>query len=340
MQWVESSNENDNKALECLCGRLELCREWSSATALWSPRVSYCLWTTYTTRSLIWHKLFKGAAPIFAKQYVPRSIDFIMGEAVGGNYNHSLYNVKSRVRNQVDYSTIAQVCEKDKLVDIIGEFMARSWPAGEVTEVRPGQVFIVKPVGRGAMSNAGVSVVSTTDALLKAKKIIAACPKWRAIVCEYITTPATYLGYKFHLRAYILVRSWAPAVWFNQYNMYLAAKQYRESDWEDPAIHTTHFIGNAMHPIFPTDVQNIEWQSLLDDFMPRLCASMPRPKPYAESTHAYELLAPDLLISNGNIYVLEINNKPGRKSDELHIEFDRAITEWEYINGPAQALKL
>jgi hypothetical protein len=192
------------------------------------------------------------------------------------------------------------------------------------------------------MSNAGVSVVSTTAALEAAKAAIAAKPQWRAVVCEYITAPELYLGFKFHFRAHILVRSWAHAVWFNQYGMYLAAKPYQAGNWEDPGIHTTHFTGNDLHLIFPLDVQNAEWQRILNEFMPRLCALMPRPKPYAGSTHAYELLAPDLLIAHGRVYVLEINHKPGRKGAGTPAQdrFDRAITEWEFEHGAAEALML
>jgi len=340
--WANSKTETDDRVLTQLCGPRDLHDEWLETEPEWSPDITYCLWTTYTTRAMIWHRLLKGATPLFVKNRAPAYIDFIMGEAVGGTYNHTLYEVKSVVRNQVDYTTIEHICEKDKLAAVIEEFMPRSWPATEITEVTPGQVFIVKPVGRGAMSNAGVSVVSTTDGLLRAKAQIAVVSKWRAIVCEYITTPATYLGFKFHLRAHILVRSWGPAVWFNLYGMYLAARKYTKNNWEDPTIHTTHFTGNDIHPIFPIDTQNAEWQKILDDFMPQLCAKMPQPKPYPESAYAYEILAPDLLIANGRVYVLEINNKPGRKGADTPAqrEFDRAITEWEYKHGPAEALKL
>lgn len=338
--WVESKEETDKRALVRMCGPRELYLAWQRAALRWPRKITYCLWTAYAARAMIWHTLLKGATPIFLKGGPPPAIDFIMAEAVDGVYNHALYAVRSRVRNQVDYTTIARVCEKDRLVEIAGAMMAQSWPADAITAVAPGCVYIVKPVGRGAMSNAGVAVVSTTQALKAAKAAITAHPKWRAVVCEYLTAPALYRGFKFHLRAHILVRSWAPATWFNLYGMYLAAKPYREGDWEDTAIHTTHFTGNDMHPIFPLDVQNEEWQRLLDEFMPRLCALLPRPKPYAESEHAYELLAPDLLISNGRVYVLEINHKPGRKGADTPAQarFDRAITEWEFEHGAVEIL--
>lgn len=341
--WVESRAETDARALIRMCGRRDLYLAWQRAAPRWPRSITYCLWTKYTTRAMIWHTLLKGATPIFITGAPPPpAIDFIMGEAVDGAYNHALYAVRSRVRNQVNYESVAQICEKDRLVEIAGAMMAQSWPAEAVREVPRGKVFIVKPVGRGAMSNAGVAVVDTTAALERAKAAIAAIPRWRAVVCEYLAAPALYRGFKFHLRAHILVRSWARAVWFNLYGMYLAEKPYRAGDWEDTAIHTTHFTGNDLHPIFPLDVQNEEWQRLLDDFMPRLCAMLPQPKPYAESTHAYELLAPDLLIDNGRVYVLEINHKPGRKGADTPAQarFDRAITEWEFEHGAVEAFAL
>jgi len=140
------------------------------------------------------------------------------------------------------------------------------------------------------------------------------------IISEYITNPLTIDGKKFHLRVYFLLSSISGIIRccsHNEYRILTAELPYIASDWPNKKIHLSGGHHTKKRYIWPNDFDSIINTTLktnLEECKNVLCLAMASSniKNYPESDAGYHLYAADLLLTNdNNIYILEVNKRPG-----------------------------
>jgi len=81
-------------------------------------------------------------------------------------------------------------------------------------------------------------------------------PGW--VIQDYVSTPALKDGHKFHLRVHVLVVGQAVFV-CKDMRYYVAEQPYTQGDWENSAIHNTHYNPKFDY-VFPRDLPD-GWES-------------------------------------------------------------------------------
>lgn len=156
-----------------------------------------------------------------------------------------------------------------------------------------------------------------------------------AIVSRYITNPMlTEDGRKFHLRPYIMVRSWDKCV-ISPFALLVTAKlPYKNEDFENPLIHDSH--------LSKTDRIVLVDDKGMMDAIRKVCRplmdiidSQPL-EMYEEAQFGYQIFGPDILFDDkGNAYILEVNTTPllGDLRKDGILEYEKAFSHWEFENG-------
>lgn len=231
------------------------------------------------------------------------------------------------------------------------KFMPVTYDLNQRISIKPGQVFIVKPVGVGAHEGNGISVITNVKELIAAKKKIldSKYPKWtEGVISTYITNPLLYECRKFHLRVYLSVSSWGDIKLYHTSKILTAELPYVARDYSNPKIHDTHAKSTDRDMFYPNDMNDPrigEGISYITDRITEALLKKCEIKPYSESEHAYELLGVDIMFDvDYNPFLIEVNNKIGRgpvkgPNDYFHA-FEREILSFEYNNFIVPPFKL
>lgn len=146
--------------------------------------------------------------------------------------------------------------------------------------------------------------------------------KW--VIQEYIETPMLFMKRKFHLRVYFLIFD-KEIFYFTKFIIATAAKEYRNSDYEDIDIHDSHYNEKSIRDkIFPEDFNiygDIEKDEKLiikinkqvNDMFIDVKKNINLPiKCYPGDKNCYENFAVDIMVTEDEkIKVLEFNNSIG-----------------------------
>lgn len=244
------------------------------------------------------------------------SVTYLHVELTEGVFDHSTYEVKSRVKN-VLRNEKRNITSKDRLSvnKRLQEWLAPTRNLSQVENLKEGEVLILKPVGTGAYGGKDIVIVTNTTELLQAKKRLLQRYK-SAVACQYIRNPLLFQGKKFHLRTYVLVNTQrehhvAP------FGKILTAKlPYQDGDFSNKAIHDTHLDSTETNWFYPEDLEvpALEKSHLMrevEKVLHMIGESVPALS-YQESKYAYEVFGVDLLITNEyRVVLLEVNEKVG-----------------------------
>jgi len=182
--------------------------------------------------------------------------------------------------------------------------------------------YILKPTkGREGI---GIEIVKNYHELTKffdvdVKKIdfkgVKERQKW--VIQEYLENPMLYQNRKFHLRVYFLIVD-TKIYYFTRYLIITAAKEYKNSDFDNKEIHDSHYGENSIrNKIFPEDFMEKDYiekiNKDIDKMFRDLKSNLKLPMNcYPEDDNCYEVFAADIMITKtGDIKVLEFNHSVG-----------------------------
>ena len=186
----------------------------------------------------------------------------------------------------------------------------------------------------------GVQIITNDKELYNAKKRFN--PQY-TIVSTYIRNPLLWKGKKFHLRPFILVYYDGKQIhcFHKIYHRVLTAHQeYKQSDWLNTDIHISGGKNTSEMIKWPDDF-NLSKEMLatcnhsLNSCIKEICKMIEKilPKPYPESTSAFELFGPDIMLDEtGHAWLLEINKKCGfgrLNNDNLELwdEYNKKLSQ-------------
>jgi hypothetical protein len=219
------------------------------------------------------------------------SVTYLHVELTEGVFDHSTYEVKSRVKN-VLRNEKRNITSKDRLSTNkrLQEWLAPTRNLSQVENLKEGEVLILKPVGTGAYGGKDIVIVTNTTELLQGKK--------------------------FHLRTYVLVNTQREH-YAAPFGKILTAKlPYQDGDFTNKAIHDTHLDSTETNWFYPEDLEvpaleKSHLMSEVEKVLHVIGESVPALS-YQESKYAYEVFGVDLLITNEyRVVLLEVNEKVG-----------------------------
>lgn len=326
--------------------------------------------TTYTVsgsnglKDLTLHELMKGASLYYNEQrrissadnkfpYPPSPYVDFMRQSLLKDYtwDREAYQVRCYLKNNVDSESIKSISDKSLLYDTMYDYFEDLSFIPEtvnIDNVKKGETWIVRPVGSAACSGKSISIVTTTQELIKAKKEIQDAG-WKATVSEYVTNPLLFNGKKFHLRCYLLVTSWGVFSIHKEAKILTGSQEYIAGDYCNKAIHDTHVKSTDKNYIFPYhfdgDKDKIsEGLELIGDRLSTVLQG--KVNVYkGESVYAYSILGLDLMFTEDYIpKLIEVNTQPGFSSaiyppDETYEEFEKQLLTWEYETAIYPILK-
>jgi hypothetical protein len=198
------------------------------------------------------------------------SIDFVWVEMEATlRFDPRSYAIRTQLKNIMEAERKAVITDKARLHEalarrfpaVAARNLAPTQPLRTVASLRPGDVLILRPIGKRAWGGKGIAVVTTDEELTAAKeRMLGTCPA--TIASHYITDPLLWQGRKMHLRMYWLVIAAGDAgpfrtlLWEACGKILTAAKPYVRDCWQDKTIHDTH-VGSTP--------QNLFWPDDLDD---------------------------------------------------------------------------
>lgn len=274
----------------------------------------------------------------------PSFVDYIRLEpGETGRYNKELCKINCILRNFVNLDSIIKIVNKKNLYDTMKDaypdyltFMPETFPLDEVQNVFEGDVFIVKPVGSGASSSKGISIVTNNQELAQAKKDAKLNQKWDWIISRYIKNPLLFNGLKFHFRCYLMVTSTNKFYKFHYYQIIPAIEKYKASDFANKNIHDSqgnNIPGSDTYPnefTYPYDLSDKRIQVEVERVMERIIHVL-KTNPirgYDESKYSYEILGMDILFDESyHAWLLEVNTKIGHYNFK---NFAKAYLSWEF----------
>jgi len=327
--FVETIADADLRALESMCGYQWQKEEYDAAKPTFSIDVSYRINTIMGPRAMIWHILLKGATPIFTAEQT--DIDFLHLDKTPIPTQWTRGHLINKISDSLD-----EFVDKYKLSR--GRSYVPETVELEGFALKPGEIWVVKPNGSGAESGVAVQIVTTEGELKFAREFIAARPQWRGIACRYIARPLLFKGYKFHIRGYIAVRSWAGAIAMPIGGIRLAAEPYRDGVYTNCDVHISHYSSNPTTAIFPDDMLGLPNSAVLvagyRKIMNDICRELPRATPPPGCSAAYEIIAPDIMFDeDGRAWLLEINRSNTTSIDSSgKATWDKQFVQWEFAN--------
>lgn len=279
------------------------------------------------------------------KYGIPELVDYVRQEAKHGKFDKELYGIKCVLRNFVDASTIYNIIDKQELYytmrnayDDYETFMPKTVRLDELKEIKDGDVFIIKPVGVGAHSGKGISVVVNDRELKVAKENAAKHKHWKWIASKYIKNPLLFNGKKFHFRCYLMITTMNLKKFykFNQYEIVLAKDKYKPSDFQNKNIHDSHAKTTPFLYTYPKDIKDDRIQVEVEKIMDRIIDVLMKTNitGYEEPKYAYDILGLDIMFDdNYNAWLIEVNNKIGHgieNYNENYRNFEKNFLTWEY----------
>lgn len=321
----------------------------------WDENVSYMFSGNNGLKNFTIHSLLKGASLVNNKQrrakasdpvisYPPAPyVDYIRQVLLHDfTWDRSVYDVKCFLKNNVDIELIKGITDKSKLYDTMKKLkvdLSFIPVTKDVTEVKEGEIWIVRPVGPSACSGKGISVVTTTEELEKGKNLITD-QNWIPIVTEYINNPLLFKGRKFHLRCYILISSWGVVSLHKEAKIFTGAQDYQQGDYCNKMIHDTHADTTAHNYIYPEDFDGDteKIKEGLDLILLRISQAVKnKVKPYkGESEYGYTILGLDVMFTDDyTVKLIEVNSQPGMWSviyppNIEYEDFENKLLTWEY----------
>jgi hypothetical protein len=235
----------------------------------------------------------------------------------------------------------------------------------DINNVQSGEVYIVRPCGRGFHSGIGIYIVTNNAELLDVKNIYSQAyikkrqeqsaqqqQYFNVIISRYITDPLLYKSRKMHIRFYLMISL------VNNYNWHLfemgrimtAKEHYKPVDFHNGEIHDTHIKSTDDNAFFPFDIQttqtNIQYmQSQLDDMCEKIAKIYQHhAKIYPESKTGFEIFAIDTMFDTKyNLFMIEINDRVGytpanNQRDAKYNLFGKKYQKWAYSNAIKPAL--
>lgn len=274
-------------------------------------------------------------------------VDFLYQDMWNDRLNKDYYETKCILKNLVDDNSIRYITDKHLLYSFAEKKMKKSfliYDRGWKIQPDFNTAHILKPVGVNARTGRGIFIVSNNTDFEKIKFIVEKNAKkfnWKYIAQEYIENPELFQGKKFHLRCYILAKSWKRGAWFPRAEIMHAKSAFQNSDYGNADIHDSHYESTGRFIEFQeADFENFSlMQKNLFDILEFLSMNL-QAKAYPESKNGYYILAPDIMFDKiGNAWLLEVNTKPGMDFDEeviKHMEFVDFVSElcnWEMQNS-------
>ena len=294
------------------------------------------------------------------------NFDFVWVETVYSNgnymYDKNMYKMKAYLKSILDDKkkiiTDKDLLYKNMPEDVRSKHMAHTF---NISELKQGEVYIIKPVGRDAQSGKDITVIkyTTNQSLSQIKNIIDSLLKFhpKVIINRYINNVLLFKNKKFHFRMYLLVRQQTQTLpfhysLFNKGKILTAKLPYKDEDYSNKFIHDTHTKSTDDDYIFPTDCESLfNCEKLFEQmhFISSNCANLIRDaKSYPESKYAFEVFGLDFLVDvNNNVYLLELNDKIGYNSvfnvgihnyqnkrfTKKYSEFSYDFFNWVYKQG-------
>lgn len=258
------------------------------------------------------------------------------------------------------------------------------------------KVYIIKATGKHTLCGKGNAVFSNPNEFNIAKDKLEknGYDLRSSIISRYIDNPILFEGRKTHFRSFIMLSTHSSQISvFDRIVVRLAKERYVKGLWENDAIHDTHTSSSGVDIYLPLrKKENYDYvpnckpkyknygvfeegdvmkrperyeclQKYYDGVMKatKAIANMikltTKAKSPAESQHAFEVFAVDLLVTESRVFLLEINSKVSYKSaltyidstipsssssertpndDSLdHVIFSHAYFSWIYRNGYA-----
>lgn len=137
------------------------------------------------------------------------------------------------------------------------------------------------------------------------------------VIQEYLESPMLYKNRKFHLRVYFLVVD-TKIYYFTRYLIITAAKEYKNSDFDNKEIHDSHYGEDSIrNKIFPEDFIEKRYIEKINGDIDRMFRGVKKHlalpmKCFPEDDNCYEVFAADIMVTKeGDIKVLEFNHSVG-----------------------------
>lgn len=198
---------------------------------------------------------------------------------------------------------------------------------------KPGQIYIVKPVG--GWLGTGIKIFSESGEIIKyllddrPKNNPATSSDW--VIQQYITRPllltkpADGQKYKFHIRHYYVYQPRTrPSYYLAKGAFAIAKKPYVQGDWLNTEIHDTHFSDGEIWPddmnpgLTPAQLSSVnkqiaEMYSYLDSIIHAGC--------YSRNRICFAVFGVDIIITDTlEVKLLEVNPNPGLDYNLLGLE--------------------
>ena len=144
-------------------------------------------------------------------------------------------------------------------------------------------------------------------------------PGW--VIQDYVSTPALKDGHKFHLRVHVLVVGSAVFM-CKDMRYYVAQQAYKQGDWENSAIHNTHYNPEFDY-VFPTDLPDT-WKSASTTGIQNIIKTVFKGinlKADWNGKSGYYIYGLDVMFNKKKAILLEVNDRIGlsNKAGEILI---------------------
>jgi hypothetical protein len=172
-------------------------------------------------------------------------------------------------------------------------------------------------------SGSGIKVVDSVEEVKHFLETYKPTEKFQGwILQDALEDIATFQGYKFHLRIWIIVviRNGITSIYINNNHVYvLSNKTYDKTKLKEEAVYNTHERQNSKHAFFPMESPDTwtgaDTQTAMKE-MNKMFISIFKQQhaflPDWKIKHGYELLGADVVFDTKHRpYILEINNKTG-----------------------------
>lgn len=262
----------------------------------------------------------------------------------GWSYDKSTYDIRCRIKSLLTNTKKAITNKQSLYVNMARQnpavtraHMAQTWESRDVREVRPDEPLIVRPVGPGASSGIGVTVVNSVSGLRAVERELSS--KFQSVIASvYIRNPMLWEGRKFHCRMYFLVcvgpgGHFATHLW-NEGKILVAKTEYKDADYGNKDIHDTHADSTPRNLWFPSDLPAGAQPETLLRHMRTVLDSVgeimrTRAEAYPESDYAFQVFGCDFLpTEDNNIFLLEINNKVGFEPCGVDESWNAEVGPW------------